>query len=51
MAECNHIFTGRSDGVHCQKCGLRLSVKEYAEYLNKEKKPKRRTRKRVTKDE
>lgn len=51
MAECNHIFIGRDDGVHCTKCGLRLSVKEYAEYLNKDKKPKRRTGKRVTKDE
>ena len=51
MAECNHIFTGRSDGVNCQKCGLRLSVKEYAEHLNKDRKPKRRTGKKVMKDE
>ena len=22
MAECNHVFIGKSDGVHCTRCGL-----------------------------
>ena len=22
MAECNHVFIGKSDGVYCTRCGL-----------------------------
>jgi hypothetical protein len=32
MAECNHVFIGRSDGVHCTKCGLHMRAAEYCEY-------------------
>ena len=32
MTECKHIFIGRSDGVHCTKCGLHMSANEYGEY-------------------
>ena len=49
MAECNHIFIGRSDGVHCLKCGSHMSAAEYVNFLNPEKpeeKPKRQTKKR-----
>lgn len=35
MMECNkHIFEGRADGVHCKRCGLHLSVEQYAAYLH-----------------
>lgn len=53
MAECNHVFIGRSDGVHCTKCGLHMSASEYIKYLNPEpeEKPKRQTRKKVKTDE
>ena len=49
MAECNHVFIGRSDGVHCVKCGSHMSAAEYIKYLNPEPegKPKRQTRKKV----
>ena len=50
MAECNHVFIGRSDGVHCTKCGLHMSAAEYVKFLNPEKpegKPKRQTRKKL----
>ena len=41
MSNCNHVFIGRSDGVHCTKCGWHLSGREYAEYclLEEEKDP------------
>ena len=32
--ECEHVFKGHADGVTCMRCGLRMSAKEYAEYLN-----------------
>ncbi len=55
MAECKHVFVGRSDGVHCTKCGMHMSAKEYASYLQSgqkdEVKPKRQTRKKVKTDE
>ena len=54
MAECNHVFIGRSDGVHCRKCGMHMSTSDYVKFLNPEKsenKPKRQTRKKVKTDE
>lgn len=54
MAECKHVFTGRFDGVHCEKCGLHMNVSEYFKYLHPEKpeeKPKHQTRKKVKTDE
>ena len=54
VAECNHVFIGRSDGVHCTKCGLRMSASDYVKYLNSDKqeeKPNRQTRKKVKTDE
>lgn len=30
---CNHKFQGDKDGVRCLLCGLRMTPKEYAEYL------------------
>ncbi len=46
MAECNHVFIGKVDGVHCTKCGLHMSALEYARYLTPEEKPKRQTKKK-----
>lgn len=54
MAECSHLFIGRSDGVHCTKCGLHMSAAEYVKFLKPEKpeeKPKRQNRKKVKIDE
>lgn len=48
--ECDHVFVGRSDGVHCQKCGLHLSGREYVKLLNRgkpEEKPEKPRRKKV----
>lgn len=33
--ECNHLFEGRADGVHCKLCGLHLSTEEYRRYIFK----------------
>lgn len=30
---CNHKFQGHKNGVTCLLCGLRMTPKEYAEYL------------------
>ena len=46
MAECNHVFIGKVDGVHCTKCSLHMSASEYVRYLTPEEKPKRQQRKR-----
>lgn len=56
MAECNHVFIGKVDGVHCTKCSLHMSAAEYVKlfYTKSEKtteKPKRQTRKKVKTDE
>ena len=62
MAECNHVFIGRSDGVHCTKCGLYMTAEDYAAFLHPDQteakpktqqkaKPTRQTRKRVKNDE
>lgn len=51
MAECNHSFVGRVDGVHCIKCGLHMSASEYVKYLYPEEKTKRQTRKKVKTNE
>ncbi len=62
MAECNHVFIGRSDGVYCTKCGLYMTAADYAAFLHPDKtavkpetqqkeKAKRQTRKRVKNDE
>ena len=32
MSDCHHVFIGRADGVHCTRCGLRMSAREYGEY-------------------
>ena len=34
MAECSHVFIGRSDGVHCTRCGLHLTARQYHELLH-----------------
>ena len=31
---CIHDLIGKSDGVHCIKCGLHMSADEYTAYLN-----------------
>lgn len=33
MMECKHVFEGRADGVHCKRCGLHLTAKQYHELL------------------
>lgn len=37
MAECNHVFIGRSDGVYCTKCGLYMTAADYAAFLHPDK--------------
>lgn len=32
MSDCPHIFIGKADGVHCTRCGLHMSAREYGEY-------------------
>lgn len=51
VAECNHVFIGKVDGVHCTKCSLHMSASEYVRYLTPEEKPKRQQRKKVKTDE
>lgn len=34
MVGCKHVFMGKSDGVHCQKCGLHLTAQQYADLCN-----------------
>lgn len=34
MADCNHVFVGRADGVHCTRCGLCLTARQYHELLH-----------------
>jgi len=52
--ECNHLFEGRADGVHCKLCGLHLSTEEYRRCLLKapaqsERTAPKRGRKKVEK--
>lgn len=48
MAKCKHEFIGDSEGVHCIKCGLKLTAEEYAEYCKPKKAEKE---KKVKEDE
>lgn len=57
MLECKHIFIGKTDGAHCIKCGIHMTVAEYLDYMrpkmmreNKDK-PKRQSRKKVKTNE
>ena len=54
MEDCKHVFIGRADGVHCTRCGLKLSPAEYAAMMAAQKpeaKKSARTGKRVTANE
>lgn len=31
---CPHVFIGRADGVHCARCGLHLTPRQYHELLH-----------------
>lgn len=31
---CPHVFIGKSDGVHCTRCGLHLTAQQYHELLH-----------------
>ena len=31
---CPHVFIGRADGVHCTRCGLHLTARQYHELLH-----------------
>lgn len=31
---CNHVFVGKADGVHCKLCGLHLTPEQYHELLH-----------------
>lgn len=46
--ECKHQFQGHKDGVTCMKCGLKMGVEEYLNYLNSKEevkeKPQRKPR-------
>lgn len=34
MTDCHHVFIGRTDGVHCTRCGLHLTAQQYHELLH-----------------
>lgn len=54
MTECKHVFIGMPDGVHCTRCGLKMTPAEYAAMVNTPKpeaKKPMRAGKKVTKDE
>lgn len=51
MTNCTHVFIGKSNGVHCTKCGLHMNAEEYAKYLKSGEKPKRQIRKKVIENE
>lgn len=36
--DCKHVFVGKADGVHCKKCGLHMTPKEYRDYVEEAKK-------------
>lgn len=38
MSNCKHEFIGTSTGVHCSKCGLKMSPEEYAKFIYPESK-------------
>ena len=42
--DCKHEFMGYKDGVTCLKCGLKLGVQEYRDFLQQEevKEPKKK---------
>lgn len=52
MGECKHMFIGKSDGVHCRKCGLHLTAQQYHELLHppapQQVEPKRARKKKET---
>ena len=31
---CPHVFIGKADGVHCTRCGLHLTARQYHELLH-----------------
>lgn len=31
---CPHVFIGRANGVHCSRCGLHLTARQYHELLH-----------------
>ena len=31
---CPHVFIGRANGVHCTRCGLHLTARQYHELLH-----------------
>ena len=31
---CPHVFIGKTDGVHCTRCGLHLTAQQYHELLH-----------------
>lgn len=39
MSDCHHVFIGRADGVHCTRCGLHLTAKQYHELLHPPESP------------
>ena len=54
MGICKHMFVGTAEGIHCTRCGLRLSPAEYAAMQNAPKpetKNSRALREGLTKDE
>lgn len=48
MTECKHYFIGTAEGVHCGKCGLKLTAEEYARLMAKpdERKPEKKEQKK-----
>lgn len=48
MSECQHSFIKMQLGAWCTKCQEYLSEKEYAEYMAKQEKPKRKPKQEKT---
>lgn len=51
--ECRHDFVGTASGVHCRRCGLQLTAKEYGRLVKGSVKdaPKKTGRKKVATSE
>lgn len=45
--QCKHQFQGHKDGVTCMKCGLKMGVEEYLNYLNPKEEVQEETKEEV----
>lgn len=47
---CNHVLIGDKNGVHCDKCGMVMTAKEYLESRKKPAEAKKTTRRTAKKE-